>query len=64
MEQNHLGKQKVLVLNFKTPVYAHAFKLAREFVQKWQELHKGEITEEQWLGFWESRKDVDVIQWL
>ena len=32
-------------INFPTPTYAHAFELAQEFKDKWEELNRGYINE-------------------
>ena len=64
MENVPLEQEEPLVMDFPSPVYAHAFELAREFTMKWEELAAGKITEANWVAFWESRKGVNVTKWL
>ena len=60
MKKAYMEDGMLIVREFPTPVYAHAFELSREFGEKCDELMNGAITEEEWVKFWESRKNIDV----
>jgi hypothetical protein len=60
MEKAYMENGMLIVMEFHTPIHAHAYELSREFMDKWNELCDETITEAEWLAFWNSRKNVDV----